>query len=143
MAGLSRLGRRLYRLDSRETTQAGSAAADPQLTAPGAVRVSGLDFIGFDYDQETKTWFTCLATQQPLQGIVAGGDDPGLNADMTPVLAAGPVKVDVYKISVEIAPPANQAYAIVFANSSNKPAVKSWGLVVGTLAAAALPQVDG
>jgi hypothetical protein len=100
-------------------------------------KVSGLDYIIADYDHETKQWFTQAAPpKQPLSGIVPGKENPELNVDLTPSPVKEGIDVNVYKVSVQIAPGANQAYELEFANSSSKPVTKSWGLVTGSLASA-------
>jgi len=105
-----------------------------QQAALATTKVSALDYIIIDYDQETKQWFTQAAPQNPpLSGIVPGGQNPELNVDLTPVPVKEGIEVDVYQVSVQIAPGANQAYTLTFANSSTKPVVKAWGLVTGSL----------
>jgi hypothetical protein len=97
-------------------------------------KVTALDYIIINYDQETKQWFTQAAPQDPpLPGIVPGGQDPWLNVDLTPVPVKPGIDVNVYKVSVQIAPRANLAYALTFANSSTEPVVKAWGVVTGSL----------
>jgi hypothetical protein len=99
--------------------------------------VSELNYLILDYDQEVKQWFTQAApAQPPLTGIVAGGSNPELNVDMTPVAAKSGLEVSVFKVMVQVAPPANKAYALTFANSANMPVAKAWGLVVGSTASA-------
>jgi hypothetical protein len=99
--------------------------------------VSALNYLILDYDQEVKRWFTQAApAQPPLSGIVAGGSNPELNVDMTSVPVKDGIDVYVYKVTVQIAPPANKAYALTFANSATTPVTKAWGLVVGSTASA-------
>ena len=99
--------------------------------------VTALNYLILDYDQEVKQWFTQAApAQPPLTGIVAGGSNPELNVDMTPVAAKSGLEVSVFKVMVQVAPPANKAYALTFANSANMPVAKAWGLVVGSTASA-------
>jgi hypothetical protein len=108
-----------------------------QQSALTTTKVSALDYQIIDYDQETKQWFTQSAPEkQPLSGIVAGKENSGLNVDLTPVPVIEGIDLNVFKVSVQITPAANQAYALTFANSSAKPVTKQWGLVVGTLAGA-------
>jgi hypothetical protein len=96
-------------------------------------KVSALDYIIVNYDQETKQWFTQAAPKgQSLSGIVPGTKNPELQVDLTPVAVEAGVDVNIYKISVQIAPGANQAYALTFANSSTKQVTKSWGVVIGS-----------
>jgi hypothetical protein len=100
-------------------------------------KVSALNYVIIDYDPETEEWFTQAAPQQPqLSGIVPGTPSPELNVDLTPVPVKAGIDVNVYKVSVQIAPGANQAYVLTFANSSTQPVVKAWGLVTGSPAPA-------
>src|ERR1700722_12624544 len=63
--------------------------------------VSALNYLILDYDQEVKRWFTQAApAQPPLTGIVAGGSNPELNVDMTPVPVEGGLEVNVFKVTV-------------------------------------------
>jgi hypothetical protein len=106
-----------------------------QQTALTTTKVTALDYSVIDYDQETKQWFIQAAPQSPpLSGIVPGGQNPELNVDLTPVPVKAGIDVNVYKVSVQIAPGANQAYGLTFANSSTKPVIKAWGLVTGSVA---------
>jgi hypothetical protein len=99
--------------------------------------VTELNYLILDYDQEVKQWFTQAApAQPPLSGIVAGGSNPELNVDLTSVPVKDGIDVYVYKVTVQIAPPANKAYALTFANSATTPVAKAWGLVVGSTASA-------
>jgi hypothetical protein len=99
--------------------------------------VTALNYLILDYDQEVKRWFTQAApAQPPLTGIVAGGSNPELNVDMTPVPVNEGLEVNVFKVMVQVAPPANKSYALTFANSANMPVAKAWGLVVGSTASA-------
>jgi hypothetical protein len=93
--------------------------------------VSALNYLIIDYDQEAKRWFTQAAPVQPLSGVVPGGSNPDLNVDLTPVAVAEGVDVYVYKVSVQVAPGANQSYVLTFASSSTTPLAKAWGLVTG------------
>jgi hypothetical protein len=43
------------------------------------------------------------------------------------------IDVNIYKVSIHVAPAAKQAYTVQFA-SADQPLVKQWGLVEGTLA---------
>ena len=91
-----------------------------------AVKV--LDFLIADYDQEAKAWFTALIPGQPLSGTIAGKGNPQLNVDLTPVPVKDGIDVNVYKISIAIAPSAHQVYTLKLASSSSRTVMKSWGL---------------
>lgn len=93
-----------------------------------------------NYDQETKLWFEESYPKTPaaITGTIAGGDNPELNVDLAGAPVKDGVDVMVYKVAISVVPAANQAYALAFANSENKPTVKAWGLVVGSLAADSL-----
>ena len=91
-----------------------------------AVKV--LDFLIADYDQEAKAWFTALIPGQPLGGTITGKGNPQLNVDLTPVPVKDGIDVNVYKVSIAIAPQAHQVYALKLASSSTRTVVKSWGV---------------
>jgi hypothetical protein len=106
-----------------------------QLSTLKTTTVSALNYLILDYDQEVKRWFTQAApAEPPLSGILAGGSNPELNVDMTSVPVKDGIDVYVYKVTVQIAPAANKAYVLAFANSANTPVAKAWGLVVGSTA---------
>lgn len=88
-----------------------------------------------DYDQETKIWFEQAypCSQQEIKGLITGKDNPELDVDLTPVPVKDGIDVFVYKVHMAVVPAANMAYALMFANSSNKPVAKAWGLQVGNL----------
>jgi len=103
--------------------------------------MQGFGFWIGDYDQEQKLWYEQafpISPTKSISGIVGPKDNPELNVDLTPVPAADGIDVFIYKVSVAIAPAANLQYALSFANSSATKTVKQWGLVVGTLATAAV-----
>jgi hypothetical protein len=91
-----------------------------------AVKV--LDFLIADYDQESKAWFTELIPVQPLGGTISGKGNPQLNVDLTPVPVKDGIDVNVYKVSIVIAPQAHQVYTLKLASSSTRTVVKSWGV---------------
>jgi len=107
-------------------------------------KVSELSWWIGDYDQETKMWYE---KSHPLgSGKVTGninGQDGNmdLDVDLVGAQAASGIDVLVYKVTLKVVPGANQQYTFRMANSSTKPTVKSWGLVVGTLAAGQLKPV--
>ncbi len=86
-----------------------------------------------DYDQEAKQWFEqCFPLGDGyFTAQINNKDNPELNVDMAPVKAKDGIDVNVYKISMQIAPGANLAYTMSHANSASKNVVKSWGLVIG------------
>jgi hypothetical protein len=113
-----------------------------QQLAPEKATVQAVNFNVVGFDPESKAWFTQLAPQQPVGGTIAGGaEDPQLNVDLTGAPVKDGIDVMVYKVTMAIAPAANQFYSLHFANSINKPVVKAWGLQVGTLASGAVPKV--
>jgi hypothetical protein len=96
------------------------------------------------YDQETKVWYEASYALGSglITGIINGQDgNMDLDVDLSGAQAAAGIDVMVYKVSIKIVPAANQQYTFHMANSSSKKTVKSWGLVVGTLAASAVPTV--
>ena len=114
-----------------------------QQTTLKTTRIDQLGWWIADYDQETKQWYEAAypLSSRAVTGIVAPRDNPELNVDLTPVPAKDGIDVNVYKISIQIAPGANQQYALSFANSSAKPVAKQWGLVVGNLASGQIKPV--
>jgi hypothetical protein len=104
--------------------------------------VSALGWWIADYDQEKKLWFEESYPILPakVSGVVAGKPNPDLNVNLTGVPVKDGIDVMVYKVALKLAPAANAAHTLQFANAAYKPVVKSWGLTVGTLAGAAVPQ---
>jgi hypothetical protein len=94
-----------------------------------------------DYDQELKKWFEQANPKSgnTITGIITGKENPELNVDLNGVVVKDGIDVNVYKVSIKVVPAANKAYTLHFANSASKNTIKSWGLVVGTLAGGALP----
>jgi hypothetical protein len=93
-------------------------------------KISSLAWWIADYDQQVKQWFEQAFPQRgSISGIIKGG----LNVDLAGMKTGGSVMV--YKVSLTVAPAANMQYALQFANSSTQKVAKTWGLVVGTLAA--------
>lgn len=92
-----------------------------------------------DYDQENKVWFEQSYPLSPPSGIIAGKDKPALEVALSPAQVQDGIDVEAYKITIRVAPAANLAYDLHFANSAKKQNVKSWGLVVGSLGTAEVP----
>jgi len=110
-----------------------------QQTTLLTTKVDALGWWICDYDQETKIWFeqSYPCSDKEVKGLITGKENPAIDVDLTPVPVKDGIDVFVYKCHMEVVPAANQAYALMFANSSNKPVAKAWGLQVGTLAKAA------
>lgn len=90
-----------------------------------------------DYDQEAKTWFEQaypLGATGTVSGLIAGKENLLLDVNLKPVPVKDGIDVYAYKVSIVVAPSTNVSYTLYFANSAQKKTVKSWGLVVGTLA---------
>jgi len=104
-----------------------------QQTTLKTTAISALGFWIGDYDQETKVWFEQAYPAAPAK-VGAQLKPSGLNVDLSPTPVKAGIDVNVYKISLEIVPGANQASTLQFATSSKAKVAKSWGLVVGTLA---------
>jgi hypothetical protein len=103
------------------------------------LKTSMIQSLGFwvaGYDQETKSWFEQFypLSAQTVTGVITGKDNPELNVDLTPVPVKDGIDVNVYKVSISVAPGANKAYTLNFANSSHAKTVKAWGLEIGKLA---------
>jgi hypothetical protein len=104
-------------------------------------KVSALGWWICDFDQEQKVWYEQAypklnGAKDTITGIIAGKANPELNVDLNGAPVKDGIDVLVYKVSMQIAPGANQQYALNFATAAAKPVVKQWGLVVGTLAGA-------
>jgi hypothetical protein len=54
-----------------------------------------------------------------------------VDVDLSPVPVKDGIDVNVYKMTLAVVPAANKQYTLHFASSPRKPAVKSWGLVIG------------
>jgi len=95
-----------------------------------------------NFDEETKQWFEEAHPLTPSmvtgQINAPGKNDIRLQIATEPVKIAPNIDVNVYNVFFEIVPAANQTSTFHFANSATKKLVKSWGLVVGTLAKSAL-----
>jgi len=98
--------------------------------------VKNLGFWVADYDQEAKQWYEAAfpISMATITGIITGKENPELNVDLTPIPVKDGIDVMVYKVSIAVAPAANKAYILNFANSSTMAVCKSWGLEVGNLA---------
>jgi hypothetical protein len=100
-----------------------------------ALKSTRIDELGWwiaDYDQTTKKWYEQAypASSRTVSGIVAGKENPELSVDLAPVTLKS---ATLYKVTLSVAPAANQQYALRFANSSAMNVVRPWGLTVGTL----------
>ncbi len=102
-------------------------------------QVSALGWSIIDFDQEVKTWYEA-SHPQPTKVTGLLKPSTGLNVDLVATPVKDGINVMLYKVSLEVAPAANQVYPLHFASSSNKPVVKSWGLQVGSLASEAAPK---
>jgi hypothetical protein len=106
-----------------------------QQAAPTTTKVESLAWWIADYDQESKRWFEqAYPLGGAVSGLVAGKDNPELDVDLSPVVVKEGIDVNVYKVTIGVAPAANTQYRLHFANSSSTAVVKPWGLVVGALA---------
>jgi hypothetical protein len=107
-----------------------------QQTTLKTTTVKTLKFWICDFDQETKRWFEQAypKSKPALNGLITGKENPELDVDLNPVAAKDGIDVNVYKVTMGVVPAANEAFALHFANSSEKPVAKSWGLKVGDLA---------
>jgi hypothetical protein len=108
-----------------------------QQTTLMTTKVDSLAWWAADYDQETKLWYEQAFPlgAGTINGLITGKENPELNVDLTPVPARDGIDVMIYKVSLQVAPGANQQFMLHFANSATTPTVKQWGIDVGTLAA--------
>jgi hypothetical protein len=88
-----------------------------------------------DYDQEQKRWFeqSYPSSDKEITGLITGKDNPELDVDLNAEVVKDGIDVNVYKITMGVAPAANKAYALHFANSAAMNVAKAWGLKVGDL----------
>jgi hypothetical protein len=121
------------RIDAWVSQQNATQLKALQQTTLKTTAISALGFWIGDYDQETKVWFEQAYPAAPAK-VGAQLKPSGLNVDLSPTPVKAGIDVNVYKISLEIVPAANQASTLQFATSSKAKVAKSWGLVVGTLA---------
>jgi hypothetical protein len=110
---------------------------------PGAM-VNRMGWWIADYDQEDKKWFeqSHPASSVAVTGLIAGKENPELNVDLTPIPVNGAIDVNLFKVSISVAPAPNLHYALHFANSASMAQVKSWGIVVGTLASEGIKPIQ-
>jgi hypothetical protein len=122
---------------SKENAMAIKALQQSNLTT---TKVDKLGWWICDYDQEQKTWYEQSYPQSvsAITGIFGPKTSPELNVDLSGVPVKDGIDVMVYKVHMQIAPGANQAFQLMFANAAGKSMTKSWGLTVGTLAPGAL-----
>jgi len=96
-------------LGDREARVGASSVRD--LCARHGLHVEGVHGVGV---------FTELIPGQPLSGTIAGKGVPQLNVDLTPVPVKDGIDVNVYKVSIAIAPQAHQVFALKLASSSTR-----------------------
>jgi len=105
--------------------------------------IKQLGFWIVNFDEESKVWFEEAYPKAPAkmtgQVNAVSKNDIRLHIADDPVKVANNIDVSVYNVYIEMVPAANQTCNIHIATSSTKNVVKPWGLVVGTLAAAAVP----
>lgn len=113
--------------------QNATAIKTAQQAALKTTAVRALGWWIANYDQATKQWFeqSYPMSAPAVTGVVAVKGNPELNVDLTPVLVADGIDVDVFKVSLSVQPAANQQYVLEFANAPAQSTAKSWGLVVG------------
>jgi hypothetical protein len=100
-----------------------------------ALKSTRIDELGWwiaDYDPVARKWYEQAypVNSKSISGIVAGKENPELTVDLTPVTLKN---ATLYKVTMSVAPAANQQYTLRFANSSDKNVVRPWGLTVGAL----------
>lgn len=121
-----------------------NAASIKALRVTGKTRtVSACGWWIADYDEEVKKWFEQAFPKAPekVSGLInmPGKGDIRLHVAAEPEKVAAGIDVDVYNVHIEIVPTGETSHTLHFANSDQKKVVKSWGLVVGTMAGAATP----
>ncbi len=95
-----------------------------------------------NFDEETKKWYEEANPLAPTtvsgQINAPGKNDIRLHVATEPEKVAHNIDVNVYNVHIEVVPAANVQHTLHFANSADKKVVKSWGLVVGTMAKTAV-----
>jgi hypothetical protein len=95
-----------------------------------------------NFDEEVKKWYEESFPKAPQEVTgqlnAPGRNDIRLQVAMEPEKVAPNIDVNVFNVFMEIVPAANQQHTLHFANSDQKKVVKAWGLVVGTMAKAAV-----
>jgi hypothetical protein len=100
-----------------------------QQLALQTVKIEALAWWIGDFDQVDRVWFEqAFPMSGPITGIAAGKEHPEVDVDLNPVAAKDGIDVNVYKVTLGVAPAANMQYTLHFANSLQKKVVKSWGL---------------
>jgi hypothetical protein len=112
---------------------------DAQQSTLTTTRVDTIGWWIINFDQEAKVWYEQAFPKSAVtvSGIVGPQDNPELNVDLSGIPAKDGIDVMVYKITLQVACGANQQFFLQFANTSQKPNIKAWGLEVGTWANAA------
>ena len=101
------------------------------MQGPAARAVSALNFNVVSYYPETGAWYTALAPQQQLSGIIVPAANPVLNVAANPVSVSG---LSVYEVSAQIGPSGNGVYDLRLEASPTTPSVKAWGVLVSPTA---------
>jgi hypothetical protein len=109
------------------------------------LKTTSVTSIGFwvsNFDEEVKAWFEEFYPKAPAlftgQINAVSKTDVRLHVADEPVKVAPNIEVNVYNVYMELVPAANQTATFSVATSPTKVVVKNWGLVVGTLAKAAV-----
>jgi hypothetical protein len=95
-----------------------------------------------NFDEETKVWFEEHYPKAPVKPTgqlnAVSKNDIRLHIADEPVKVAPNIDVNVYNVYFEMVPAANQTATYTVSSSASKTVVLPWGLVVGTLAKAAV-----
>jgi len=95
-----------------------------------------------NFDEETKQWFEQANPLTPAtvtgQINAPGKADIRLHVANDAEKVAPNIDVNVYNVHIEVVPAANVQHTLHFADSATMKVVKSWGLVVGTIATTAV-----
>ena len=81
-----------------------------------------------DYDQEAKRWFE---QAYPLSPATVSGVLPTTSAvlvNVTPVPVKDGIDVNVYEVTLNVAPALHTTFSLAFANLSTKSVLKMWGI---------------
>ena len=111
-------------------------------TTLSTTKVTKLAWWICDFDEENKVWYEQAYPKDPVtitgQLNAPGSKDIRLHISPEPTKIAPNIDINVYNLYLEVIPAANVTAALHFATSGKTNVVKSWGLVVGTNATAAM-----
>ena len=93
--------------------------------------VSAVGWWVADYDPGTRQWFEQAFPVTPAKPAAAlsrtGSTDSGLAVDLSPRVVKDGIDVNVYRVTIAVAPSAGHPSLLQFATSATRKVVKQWG----------------